>query len=143
MRHDRGRTIFKGADMTDFRLPARVQPQLWVNDNAMDTGPSIEFDAHDAMLGLDARYFARVSEEILNERGHDYDDLALNSGVIDEWLADNREGTFYVDVEDYAFAEWLQTIGVTELQAIRMTDELLSEVRERLQNEVASPASAI
>lgn len=129
--------------MIDFRLPARVQPQLWVNDNAIDTGSSIDFDAHDAMLGLSARHFARVSEEILNQRGHDYDDLALNSGVIDEWLEDNKEGTFLVDVEEYAFAEWLQTIGVTELQAIRMTDELLTEVQERLKNEVASPASTI
>ncbi len=129
--------------MTDFRLPARVQPQIWVNDNAIDTGSSIRFDAHDAMLGLSARGFARVAGEILVRRGHDYDDLALNSNVIDAWLAGNCEATFYVDIEDYDFTDWLETIGLTGDQALDMTDELLSDVRDRLKNEVASPASAI
>jgi hypothetical protein len=143
MRHHRGRTDIKGADMTEFRLPARVQPQLWVNDNAVDAGSSIRFDAHDVVIGLSADLFARVASEILVHNGHDYDEVALNAGVIDGWLAGNREATFYVDVEDYDFTDWLETIGLTSDQALDMTDELLAEVRERLQNEVASPASAI
>ncbi len=129
--------------MTNFRLLARVQPQLWINDNALDTGPSIEFDGHDAMLGLSAELFSRYSKGILNNAGHDYDEIALNSGVIDEWLTSNNEATFRMDVEEYDFADWLQSIGLTDLQAIRMTDEVLTEVRERLQNEVASAAAAI
>lgn len=129
--------------MSEFRLPARVQPQLWLNNNAVDAGASIDFDAHDAMLALRAPHFSKVAAEILGNRGHDYDDLALNSGVIDKWLEGSREATFYVDVEDYDFAVWLESIGLTEDEAFNMTEELIETVRERMGTAVAAPSAGI
>lgn len=125
---------------TAITLPATVQPQLWVNDHAVDTGSPIHFDAQSAMLGLPARLFARYADEILNERGHDYDDLAINSGVVDDWLQDNKEATFLVTVDRQDFYEWLDTVGVAGLEAVRMTEERLQELRDRVSNGIEAPS---
>lgn len=131
--------------MTDFELPARVQLQLWVNDNAMDTGPSIEFDASSAMLNLRASQFRSVAEEILMDRGHDYDDLALNAGIaeVDEFLAKNAEGTILATVEAHDFAEWLEKLGLTENEGLSMTDDLLETVRGRVAEEIAEQTDEV
>jgi hypothetical protein len=123
--------------MTDFALPARVQPQLWVNDNAMNSGPSIKFDASRQMLKLNALQFRSIAEEILIDNGHDYEDLALNAGIadIDEWLAKNAEGTILVTIEDYDFTDWLKRLGVTEQKGFSMTEELLETIRGRVREE--------
>ncbi|NTF23589.1 hypothetical protein G6L37_35030 [Agrobacterium rubi] len=128
---------------TKTTLPAIVQPQIWVNDQATDSGNSIAFDAQSAMLALSARMFRHVSQQILNDLGHDYDDLALNSNVIDEWLADNREATFLVTVDEQDFHEWLEAVGLNAEDALSMTDEGLQELRDRVANGVEAPASAI
>lgn len=56
-------------------LSATVQPQTWIRNVAVDAGPSIDFDAEEAMLGLPSARFASIAEEILAGR-HDIDDLA-------------------------------------------------------------------
>jgi hypothetical protein len=120
------------------RLPATVQPQIWVNNNAVDSGGSIAFDAHDAMLGARAANFSRMAEEILRGIGHDYDDLALDAGVID--VAGSEHGTFYVTVDEHDFREWLAALDITEEEALEMTDELLQQIREKAATGVDAPS---
>ena len=114
--------------MSDYSLPARVQPQLWINDNAVDTGASIDFDAAAPLVGLRANQFSRAAQEILADR-HDYDDLAIDAGVVEDWLSKNEEGTICVTVERYDFEEWLEKVGLTAEEAVEMTDERLAELR--------------
>lgn len=116
----------------EFRLHAKVQPQLWVRDMATDAGPTINFDAHDAMLSLNAAVFARVADEVLNRRGHDYDDVALNAGVIDDWLAGSKEATFYADIDKDDFSDWLDSIELSEEEAVDMDDATLQDLKARL-----------
>lgn len=123
--------------MTDFRLPARVQPQLWVNDNPMDSGSSIDFDAAPQMLKLTARHFAAIAGEIIIDNGHDYDDLAIDEGVVDEWLAKNSEATILVSIDSDDFIDWLERIGLTENEGLTMTEERLEKVRSRVMEEMA------
>lgn len=113
-----------------FRLPARVQPQVWVRNNAVDAGDSIPFDAHSAMLGLDSPAFRRVSEQILGT-GHDYDELALASGAIRAWVGGGKDNTFVVTVDDGDFVEWLEAVGLTGEEARQMDDGALSSLRAR------------
>lgn len=122
-----------------FELPASVQPQVWVDDHAIDSGEAIHFDAQLAMINLRASLFARYADEILNDRGHDYDDLAINAGVIQEWLDENDEATFLVTVDKQDFVHWLESVGVTELEAVRMTAERLEELRLQVVNGLDAP----
>ena len=112
------------------RLPARVQPQVWVNDNAVDAGASISFDAHEAMLALRPQEFSRAAEQILGV-GHDYDELALKSGVIDQWLGGGKDNTFVVSVEDHDFEEWLEGVGLSREQALEMDEDMIEALRAR------------
>jgi hypothetical protein len=122
------------------RLPAAVQPQIWVNDNAVDSGSSIAFDAHDAMLGTRAANFRRMAEEILRGIGHDYDDLALDAGVIGAWLNGSEHATFYVTVDEHDFRDWLEALDITEEEALEMNDELLQQIREKAAAGVEAPS---
>lgn len=115
-----------------FRFSATFQPQVWQNDNAVDVGGSTEFDAHDAMLSMRASQFRFIAAEILGERGHDYDELALESGVADDWLKAGKEHTLlvYVDAED--FRNWLGSVGLSQEEALKIDEEILGELRARL-----------
>jgi len=114
--------------MSTAKLPATVQPQIWVRDNAQDAGNLIEFDAHDAMLGLSTPDFSRTAREILAGR-HDFDDLALNSGVVDAWIRGHKDATFLVTVEADDFRDWLKTIGIDEGKATSMDEVTLVGLR--------------
>jgi hypothetical protein len=132
--------------MIDFRLHARVQPQLWVNDHAMDSGSSIEFDAAPQMLKQTARHFAAIAEEIIIDNGHDYDDLAIDAGIVEEWLAKNSEATILVTIDSDDFIDWLERIGLTENEGLTMTEERLEKVRIRVleeAGEVAAPTGSM
>jgi hypothetical protein len=113
----------------EFRLPAQVQPQLWINENATDIGLPIHFDAHDALLSLNAKDFSRAATEILKGRGHDYDDIALAAGVIDGWLAGHTDATFRVEIDEYDFRDWLESIDLSEVEATSMNDVTLEEIK--------------
>lgn len=115
----------------EFKLPATVWPQMWVNDNAVDADSPIKFDAHDSMLELNAVTFNRTAQEVLDGRGLNYDDVALKAGVIDEWLSGGKNATFYVDIDAEDFREWLEFIGLTEDEAVAMDDAAIEDVRAR------------
>lgn len=117
----------------EFKLPATVWPQIWQNDNAVDADSPIKFDAHDSMLELSAFTFNRTAQEVLSGRGHDYDDVALKAGVIDEWLSGSENATFYVDIDAEEFREWLEYVGLTEDEAVAMDDAAIEELRARAQ----------
>jgi hypothetical protein len=123
--------------MNEFRLEARVQPQIWVNDHAIDSGSSIAFDAAPQMLKLSARQFAAIAEEIIIDNGHDYDELALDAGIVDDWLASNTEATILVTIDSDDLIDWLERIGLTENEGLAMTDELLAKVRRRVMEDMA------
>ena len=109
------------------KLPARVQPQLWVNDYAIDEGSSISFDAHEKMLALDPVTFSRVAGEIFRG-GHDIDQLVIAAGVVDSWLhGTNATFCATIDVDD--FDRWLELVGLTRLDAMVVTEGRLNEIR--------------
>lgn len=109
-------------------LAATVQPQVWIDDHAINSGSSIEFDAEAAMLGLPAERFRSYASEIL-DGGFDLDDLALDAGVIDEWLNKGMDNTFQVSVDEDDFREWLASLVIDEADALAMTDENLAGLR--------------
>jgi len=121
----------------DHRLHARFQPQVWDNDNAVSVGESAAFDAHDALLAQRAPVFVRIASQILRG-GHDYDELAIDSGVADAWLAAGKDHTLYVDVDGDDFRSWLEAVGLSEEEALSMDEEKLAALRERAT--VSSPA---
>lgn len=115
-----------------FSLSATVWPQIWVRDTATDAGSPIKFDAHAAMLELDAKTFARAADEIIYSRGHDYDEVALKAGVIDKWLAGSEEATFYVDIDGDEYLDWLESLNLTEEEALSMDAAGMQALKERV-----------
>lgn len=121
-----------------FKLPARVQPQLWINDGAIDTGALIKFDAHQALLELDAATFRRAAGEIFRG-GHDYDEIAIGAGIVDAWLKGSLENTICVTIDADDFGHWLHAVGLTDVDALVMSDDRLLELRTAA-GFVAAPA---
>lgn len=119
----------------EFKLPATVWPQIWKNDNAVDADSPINFDAHDSMLKLNASTFNRTAQVVLSGRGHDYDDVALKAGVIDQWLSGSKNATFYVDVDTEDFRKWLEFVGLTEDEAVAMDDAAIEDLRTRMKSD--------
>jgi hypothetical protein len=117
----------------EFKLPALMWPQIWRNDYAVDADSPIKFDAHDSMLELSAFAFSRTAQEVLSGRGHDYDDIALKAGVIDDWLSGRNNATFYVDIDAEEFRQWLEYVGLTEDEAVAMDEAAIEELRARVQ----------
>lgn len=110
------------------RLTARVQPQVWVNDYAIDEGSSIIFDAHEKMLALDPRSFSAAAAEIMRG-GHDIDAIVLAAGVVDSWLSSGDQATFVATIEPEDFDAWLEMVGLTRLDAMVITEGRLNELR--------------
>lgn len=102
---------------------------MWIDDRATDAGAPIFFDAHDAMLDMSAEEFSNVSREILNGRGHDYDEVALKAGVVDRWLSGSDNATFLVDINADQFAAWLDSIGLSPTAAISMTKDQIDVLK--------------
>lgn len=107
-------------------LNALFQPQTWVHDDAVDSGPAVEFDAGAALLSLDAASFRRVCQEIRKPYGRDLDALAEAAGLVGD-DADQHDGPFSVSVESYDLADFLFELGVTDLDAV--SDEDLARMR--------------
>lgn len=91
------------------------------------------------MLSMQATQFRHIANEILNNHGHDYNDLALISDVIDEWLESNDGAPFVTTVDEGDFRDWLADVGVSPDEALRITGYRIEEVRDRVENQ-ASPS---
>ena len=117
----------------ESRLPARAQPQVWDNDNAIDVGDAVEFDAHDALLRMDARRFSATAREILRA-GSDIDDLVIESGAIQSWLNGNpqAERTFRAEIDPEDFRAWLFSAGLEEDEAVKLDEEAMEGLKARL-----------
>lgn len=125
--------------MSEARLPASVQPQVWVNDRAMDVGAEVAFDAHAAMAALPAAVFRRVAQQVFGH-GHDYDELALESGVVSEWLSGGRDNTFCVLVDESDFEEWLESVGLDRQAALVIDDDGMKALQARTEAAPKLPA---
>lgn len=112
------------------RLPARVQPQIWVKNNAVDAGEVIRFDAHDQMLALDPGTFSEIAADILGG-GHNYDELVIGAGLVDGWLSGSDQATFLATVDAEDFEEWLLNLGLNREAASAVTEAQLIEIRTR------------
>lgn len=123
---------------SDARLPARVQPQVWVNDQAVDVGASIPFDAHDAAVGLSFKAFRRMAEQVFGY-GHDYDELAIDSGVIAQWLSAGKDNTFVVIVEEEDLDDWLASVGLDREAALAIDDDGMKALQARVSGAAPAP----
>jgi hypothetical protein len=116
------------SDAETFVLPAFAQPQIWVDDNAVDGDAMIHFDAEPHLLVLSANSFSMVAAEILNG-GHDIDDVGLQEPAVQEWLKENAGATFYCEVDRHAFAAWLSSHGFEPYEIFTMQEDQMEALR--------------
>lgn len=123
---------------SSHRLPATVQRQLWVDDNATDIGDIIHFDAEEALIKGDFRLFNKTVKEIMNG-GHDFDDVTIAAGIqeLDDWLKAPVESTFRTVIEKEDFLEWFSDLGFSEEEALSMTPEVFEILRDRAENHIS------
>lgn len=111
-------------------LMAIFQPQEWINDNAVDSGPDIEFDAGTALLAMSADQLRRVYQESRKLYGRDLDLVAEKAGLVmnAEGCADGHDGPFTVDIATDDIVKFFADLGTYKIDT--MTDEDLVRHRE-------------
>lgn len=103
------------------RLKARFQPQQWIHDNAVDSGPSVEFDITEEILRF-GHEGVRVVYEEADTPGADFDDLAIEAGMLEQ-----HDGPFRVMIDKAAMADFFRAVGVEDVSLI--TEDDLQRIR--------------
>lgn len=96
-----------------FHLPLSVkfQPQQWINDDAVDSGPAFYFDAAPAILGMTADEVRALSVQVYKEHGRDMDILAERSDLLGAGR-DRHDGPFHLELEATEFDIFLFAAGI-------------------------------
>lgn len=102
-------------------LAATFQPQQWVNDYAVDSGPSREFDAGHALLQLRADTFQYVVAQAHASSGRDLDALAEAASLVGS--ADGQHpGPFCVSLDEDELDAFLSSLGIEDVGSVRDCD---------------------
>lgn len=105
-------------------LSAQFQPQQWINDHAMDSDPTVAFDAGPALLAMSAGDFRNFDIEIRKDSGRDLDMAAYVAG-----LTKGHSGPFRVDVDRTDYLAWLEAIGFDPNDVISVDDSVMEKMR--------------
>lgn len=122
------------ADCTAFHLPLTVgfQPEAWVDDYAIPSGPSFAFDAAPAILAMTADELRAFSVEVYKPDGYgrDLDVLAERSGFVGRGR-DQHDGPYSLDLQPMEFDLFLFATGLDKGAAL--TDEDIKAAWQRRQ----------
>lgn len=99
--------------MSKPTLDATFQPQQWIDDDAVDCGPSVRFDAADAVLSLSPDQLATLDAEVRRFGGRDLDVVAEKAGLAGlGGENDSHPGPFYVDIDASDWDGFLTQLGI-------------------------------
>lgn len=107
-------------------LTATFQPQQWIDDHALPSGPVVVFGAGVALLSMSAYDLRRFDQEVRRRSGRDLDQLAVVAGVIGD-----HNGPFEVRMELSDYLGWLDAVGFDPSDMAHLNDQRLEEVRQR------------
>lgn len=122
------------------RLPAVAHHLVWDRGTPIETGETVLFDAHPALIGLTEEQFSRAARQILGGSGHDYDELALSSPRTQTWFRSHWTHGFRVEVTRDDFLEWLDLHGIDQEEACDMDDDRRCRMIEAVENAIAREA---
>lgn len=85
---------------------ASVQPQAWVNDDAMDVGPEVDFDIARALHAMDADSREMLLFDVESGMAADHDHLYFDAA--DRSDVERGYGPFAVRLDADTLREWLE-----------------------------------
>lgn len=110
-------------DCKAFHLPLSVkfQPQQWIDDDAVDSGPAFYFDAAPAILGMTADEVRALSVQVYKEHGRDMDILAERTMLLGPGR-DKHDGPFHLELEAAEFDMFLFAAGIDKTAVLTDAD---------------------
>ena len=107
-------------------LTATFHPQQWVNDHAMDSAPSFEFDAAAALLALTAQQVRFLAAQTRERSGRDLDHLAEAANLVGDG-PEQHNGPYRVTLDADELDAFLSAVGLDDLPAL--TDADVARIR--------------